>query len=215
MSPSEPLVLPALDDAAVETAHAALEQGALVVMPTDTVYGLGCRADDVKAVRRLFAAKGRDTEKALPVLVADADGLSSVCAVTPELRRLAAALWPGPLTVVVAKRDALPDLVTGGKPTVGVRVPDCAPTRALLARCAFPVAVTSANLSGAAPATEIDGLAPELRRQVAVVLDGGRCPGLTPSTVLDLTAQPPRLLRAGPVSAAALAQALGETVLDV
>lgn len=200
---------------AVAAAVVALAAGELVVLPTETVYGLACRADSEEAVAALYAAKNRPEEKALPVLVADRKGLGRVCAdVTPELARLAAAFWPGPLTIVVARSAAICDLATGGLPTVGVRVPDSDVTRAVLQACAFPVAVTSANLSGEAPAVAVAEMPDELLGRVAVVLDAGPCPGATPSTVLDLASDEPRILRAGPVTAEQLGQVLGRVVAD-
>jgi L-threonylcarbamoyladenylate synthase len=188
---------------AVAAAVVALAAGELVVLPTETVYGLACRADSEDAVG------------ALPVLVADRKGLGRVCAeVTPELARLAAAFWPGPLTIVVARSAAICDLATGGLPTVGVRVPDSDVTRAVLLACAFPVAVTSANLSGEPPAVAVNELPAELLDRAAVVLDAGACPGATPSTVLDLAGDEPRILRAGPVSAGELGEVLGRAVAD-
>jgi L-threonylcarbamoyladenylate synthase len=186
-----------------------------VVLPTDTVYGIGCRADDDETVRRLFAAKGRPDEKALPVLVPGAAGLTAVCAdVSPEFLALAARFWPGPLTIVVRKTSGLSGLVTGAGATVGVRVPDCLVARQVLAACPFPVAVSSANLSGEAAAQHADDLPVGLRQRVDLILDAGPCPGGRPSTVLDLTTSPARVLRTGPVTAAELQNVLGREVVE-
>jgi L-threonylcarbamoyladenylate synthase len=188
--------------AIVAQAAAALREGGLIVLPTDTVYGLACRADDEAAVRRLFALKRRSAEKALPILLADAERLNDVASVVPEAaERLAEAYWPGPLTLIVRKASAIPDLVTGGKDTVGVRVPDLPLARAILAACDFPVAVTSANLADEPPAVSVAELPIELRAAVALIVDRGTCSGGTPSTVVDVTVEPPAVLREGPVTA--------------
>jgi len=189
------------DAAVVARAAEALAAGELIVLPTDTVYGLACRADDEGAVRRLFAVKRRSEEKALPILLPDAGALATVAAeVSPEAKRLAEAFWPGALTLVARKAAGIPDLVTGGKDTVGVRVPDSAIARAILGACPFPVAVTSANLTDEPPAVCVGDLADELREAVALIVDGGRCPGGTASTVVDVTVEPPIILRQGPIT---------------
>lgn len=191
------------DAEAVKQAVQALAAGELVIMPTDTVYGLACRADDDEAVRRLFAAKRRALDKPLPLLVAEAETLKAVASeLTEAARRLAKAFWPGPLTIVVRKSAVVSDLVTGGQATVGVRVPDLPVARAVLAGCQFPVAATSANVSEEPPAVAVGELSPELIAAVAVILDGGRCPGEVPSTVVEATIDPPRILRQGPITAA-------------
>jgi L-threonylcarbamoyladenylate synthase len=218
MPTGEPRVLrvrPGDGEAAFRQALAALQEGKLVVLPTDTVYGIACRADSETAVTALYAAKGRAAEKALPVLIADAGQLPQVCDVrVPAAVVLAERFWPGPLTLVLRKSRAIPDLVTGGKPTVGVRVPDCAITRRLLAAGGFVVAVTSANLSGEAPALRVDDLSPLLLSRVGLVLDAGPCPGGVASTVLDMTSDPPRVLRPGPVTQEELQAALGRLVVS-
>lgn len=213
MSGAEPRILSADPGAlaldVVQTAAEALAAGQLVVFPTDTVYGIACRADDEQAVKRLFAAKRRPLDRPLPLLLAAAEVLTEVMAEVDTVAfRLAQAFWPGALTIVVRKSERVLDTVTAGKNTVGVRVPGLALTRAILAACSFPVAVTSANLSDAAPAIEVTDLPAELLQHVSVLIDGGRCPGEQPSTVVDTTVTPPRILRAGPITAAAIAAVL-------
>ncbi|MEN6304928.1 MAG: L-threonylcarbamoyladenylate synthase [Armatimonadia bacterium] len=199
------------DPGAVASAVSALASGELVVIPTDTVYGVACRADDEQAVRALFAAKRRPLSKPLPLLLKDAGALDSVSSELPDgVRKLAKAFWPGPLTLVVRKSAVVSDLVTAGEATVGVRVPNLPLTTAVLAACEFPVAVTSANISDEQPAVAVEELPVELLEAVAVVLDAGRCPGEVPSTVVDATTDPPRILRPGPVTAADIERAMLE-----
>jgi L-threonylcarbamoyladenylate synthase len=198
------------DAALVARAARTLAEGRLVVLPTDTVYGLACRADDEAAVRRLFAVKRRSQEKALPLLLPEAGALTEVAAeVSAAARKLAEVFWPGPLTLVVRKAPLIPALVTGGRDTVGVRVPDLPLTQAILASCDFPVAVTSANLADQSPATAVAELPEALRQRVALIVDAGRCPGQRASTVLDVSVAPPVVLREGPVTAEQIAKALG------
>jgi len=191
------------DEAAVAAAVAALTAGELVVFPTDTVYGIACRADDERAVKGLFAAKRRPLSKALPLPLPDAEALGEVATELDEhALGLAKRFWPGPLTIVVHKAARVSDTVTAGQPTVGVRVPDLRLAREILRACPFPVAVTSANLSDEEPACAIEELPRELLAQVSVVVDGGRCRGMVPSTVVDVTVRPATVLRHGPVTEA-------------
>lgn len=183
--------------------------GGPVIFPTDTVYGLGARADREAAARRVYEVKGRPAHLALPVLVGSVAGARRVAAEWPEAaQRLAAAFWPGPLTIVVRRREDLSPLVTGGADTVGVRQPDYAPLLEWLEACDFPLAVTSANPSGAAPAVRAEDLPGELVAAVDLVLDGGPCPGGIPSTVVDVTSPLPRVLRPGPISEQEIIDAL-------
>lgn len=205
MSDAEPLVIAAdphqTDAALVDAAIGALTRGELVVLPTDTVYGLACRADDDSAVQRLFAAKRRPLTKPLPLLLENAEALAQLSSrIEERALRLARRFWPGPLTMVVRKSSAVSDLVTAGQPTVGVRVPDLPLTQAILENAPFAVAVTSANFSDENPACSVSDLPHELLRQVALVIDAGPCPGMTPSTVVDVTSTPPQVVRRGPIS---------------
>lgn len=200
---------------ALAEAAAALRAGQLVILPTDTVYGLACRADLEEAVARVYAVKGRDADKALPILLPGVQDLQRVCLSCDEtLRLLARAFWPGALTLVVPKAPAIPALVTGHKPSVAVRVPASDITRRVLEQAGALVAVTSANTSGEPPAVAVGELPPALLTQVDLVLDGGPCPGGQASTLLDLTQDPPRVLRAGPISRAQLAAVLRRPVLE-
>lgn len=189
------------DPAVVSAAVATLTAGQLVIVPTDTVYGLACRADEAQAVRKLFAAKGRPLSKPLPLLLAETEALAEVATELDETTwRLAQRFWPGPLTLVVPKAASVSDVVTAGQPTVGVRVPDLTLTRAILRGCSFAVAVTSANRSDEDPSCDVKALPHDLLAMVTLVLDTGPCPGMVPSTVVDVTVRPPRVLREGPVT---------------
>ena len=204
MPPNAPIIRPADDPQALIHAVKALRAGLLVVMPTDTVYGVAAlpRAD---AIARLYHAKGRPEHKAIPVLVGDTAQLAAVAAEVPDCaRRLAACFWPGALTLVVPKHAALPDNLSP-LPTVGVRMP-AHPLALALLRLTGPLAVTSANRSGQPPARTAAEAAAQLGNAVAVILDAGPAPGGQPSTVVDCTVASPRILRAGPIAAADIAR---------
>ena len=187
-------------------------RGSSVVFPTDTVYGVAALAEDVAAVETLFAAKGRDTSVALPVMVAEMEQVTAVAHLLPGFEALATAFWPGPLTIILPKTAALPDIVTGGGDTVGLRVPNHELVLALLRTCASPLAVTSANRSGQPPAQSAAAALDQLGGRAHIILDGGLAPGGQPSTVLDLTTDPPMVRRSGPISPAALAACLQRQV---
>jgi L-threonylcarbamoyladenylate synthase len=186
---------------AVRLAVETLGRGEVVAFPTDTVYGIAANATDPEAVRRLFAAKGRPSDKPLPILLADGDDLDRVADPIPAAARLLARCWPGPLTLVVplAPHAGLCPEVTAGLDTIGVRVPDHDLARAVLRAAEFPVAVTSANLSGEREAMAAAEVADALGESVSLILDGGRCSGGVPSTVVDVTVSPPAVLREGAI----------------
>ena len=181
--------------AAVAAARAALKAGEPVGVPTDTVYGLAADAADVDAIQRLFDLKERPADRSIAVLVADLAAAETLVDLTPEARRLAEYFWPGPLTIVAARRpEAPPHLGTGA--TIGVRLPDDDVMQAIAAP--GPLAVTSANLHGGPTPSTAQAVA-ELFPTLSLVVDGGPRPGSS-STVVDMTGSEPVVLREGPVS---------------
>lgn len=191
-------ILPADAPDAISEALRHLGAGRLVVFPTDTVYGVGAFGLREAAVARLFDAKLRERDKAIPLLLSDASDVESVGeAITPLARALMARYWPGGLTLVVRARPGLPPSLTAGGPTVAVRVPDHPLPRALARGLGAPLAATSANLSGQPPATTAQQAALALADRVALILDGGPSPVGVASSVIDVTTDPPRILRAG------------------
>ncbi len=197
-------------DPELAAAAALLRAGELVAIPTDTVYGVGAIAWDRAAVARLYTAKLRSADKAIPLLLADSADLDLVAAgVSPAARRLAERFWPGPMTLVVPRAAGVPDEVTAGGATVAVRVPDHPLARALIRLAGAPLATTSANLSGHPSPVTADEVAAQLAGRVALILDGGRCPGGVPSTLVDATGTPPRILRPGPLDPAEIIAACG------
>jgi L-threonylcarbamoyladenylate synthase len=211
-------------DVEIARAAAVLERGGLVAFPTETVYGLGADASNVDALRRLYAVKGRPEEHPVIVHVADADALDAWAAHVPdEAHELARALWPGPLTLVLRRAAHVPDEVTGGLDTVGLRVPDQPVALALLrafagdpARGPRGVAAPSANRFGRVSPTTADAVRADLGADVDVVLDGGPCEVGVESTILDLSSVDrdgeATILRVGRVTPAHVEQLLGRSV---
>ncbi len=181
-----------------EEAAEALWQGSLVALPTETVYGLGAMATDPRAVAAIFAAKERPAFDPLIVHVPDIDHVSRVAAEFPPMaRRLADRFWPGPLTLVLPKTPGIPDLVTSGMPTVGVRIPDHALTRQVLRLADVPIAAPSANPFGRLSPTTVEHVLAQLGDRIDLVLDGGPCRVGVESTILQLEGDEVTLLRPG------------------
>ena len=193
-----------------------LAAGGLVAFPTDTVYGVGAHAFQPDAVERIYTAKIRPQDKAIPILLARADDLSLVAERIPEAAwLLAERFWPGGLTLVLPKKASVPGVVSAGGPTVAARVPDHPVPLALIADLGAPLAATSANLSGhPSPVTAVEVQA-ELGGRIELILNGGRCPGGVPSTVLDLTRYPPTILRAGAIAVEEIKTALAEKGIEI
>lgn len=201
------------DPVAIAKAAAVLRSGGLVAFPTETVYGLGANALDAAAVARIFKAKGRPPSNPLIVHIAEAGRVSEVAADWPEIAgRLAERFWPGPLTLVLPKRRELPDVVTAGGPTVAVRVPAHPVAQTLLRAAALPVAAPSANRSTELSPTTAAHVLRGLAGRIDLVLDGGPTSGGIESTVLDVTTDPPRLLRPGLVTRSEIEAIVGPIV---
>jgi tRNA threonylcarbamoyl adenosine modification protein (Sua5/YciO/YrdC/YwlC family) len=180
-----------------QLARSAIEQGGLVVFPTDTVYGVGCDPYNTQAIDAIYDAKGRDRLKAIPLLLSGPEQLAKVTLdVPPVAQRLARHFWPGALTLVLLRQGGLPAELGGGD-TIAVRVPDHAALREFIASCGGLIATTSANLSGEPDALDAIQAAAYLGTKVSLVVDGGATGGSTPSTVIDCVAERPRILRAG------------------
>ncbi len=199
---------------AIEAAAAALRAGRLVAFPTETVYGLGADATNGDAVGRIFAVKGRPLGHPLIAHLADADELSRwALDLGADARRLAAAFWPGPLTLVVRRGPGISPVTTGGRDTVGLRVPDHPVARALIERSGVPVAAPSANRFGrVSPTTAADVLAELGGTEVACVLDGGACRIGVESTIVEVLGDEAVLLRPGGVPVEAIEAVLGRPV---
>ncbi|MHB1424423.1 MAG: L-threonylcarbamoyladenylate synthase [Gemmataceae bacterium] len=205
-----PIEPAAPNGAALVEAARVLRGGGLVAFPTETVYGLGANALDAAAVSRIFAAKGRPANNPLIVHIAESAQVRQIAADWPQsAARLAERFWPGPLTLVLPKGDAVPDVVTAKGPTVAVRVPAHPVAQALLRAADLPIAAPSANRSSELSPTRAEHVLRGLDGRIETLLDGGPTSGGIESTVLDLTATPPRLLRPGPIGVAELEAAIG------
>ncbi len=191
-------------ETAIEAAAQAVQRGGLVVLPTDTVYGIGADAFDHAAVQALLDAKGRGREMPPPVLISAATTLPALATGVPSyVEALTEAFWPGPLTLVCEQQPSLTWDLGETRGTVAVRMPDHEIALALLERTG-PLAVSSANLSGLPAATEAAAADGMLGESVEVVLDGGPSPKGEASTILDVRGERPRLLRLGALSVADL-----------
>ena len=203
-------------EAAIAAAVAALAAGRLVGLPTETVYGLGADATDGRAVAAIYAAKGRPSFNPLIAHVPDLAAAERHGIFDARARALARAFWPGPLTLVVAKRPDSPisDLASAGLDTIGLRVPADTVTREILARFGRPVAAPSANRSGRVSPTRAEDVVEELGAAVAEVIDTGATPVGVESTIVALLDGPPRLLRPGGVPREAIEAVLGTPLAD-
>lgn len=202
----------AADAEGVTEAAALIRNGQLVAFPTETVYGLGGNALSNAATTAIFRAKGRPDFNPLIVHCADLAAAEALAEISPLARRLAEALWPGPLTLVLPRRPgiALADPVSAGLPTVAVRVPAHPTAQALLSKASVPLAAPSANPSGAVSPTTADHVLEGLGGRIAAVLDAGPCPVGLESTILGFEGGRPVLLRPGGIPAEVLAEILGE-----
>lgn len=201
-------------DAIAEAAD-VLRLGGLVAFATETVYGLGAVATDADAVRGIFQAKGRPSFNPLIVHVGGDDQVRSLTTDwTDRAALLARTFWPGPLTLVLKRTPAIPDVVAAGGPTVGLRVPAPTVARRLIERVGLPLAAPSANRSNRISPTSADHVLADLDGLIHLILDSGPTSVGLESTVLDLAADPPRVLRPGPITAGELAEVLGVEVLS-
>jgi len=197
----------------VDPAAASLLKGGLAAVPTETVYGLSANGLDAAAVEKIYALKGRPPEKPVSLLVSGLDAAASFCRnVPPEAGILADAFWPGPLTMILEKSDLVPDIVTAGGATVGIRCPDHPLTLELLRACGVPLATPSANLSGGPSPKTAEEVLAVFRGKIPYVIDGGPCAVGTESTIVDLTVSPPRILRQGGLPRRAIEEVLGTEV---
>ncbi|MGO8672485.1 MAG: L-threonylcarbamoyladenylate synthase [Capsulimonadaceae bacterium] len=201
------------DRAAIAEAAALILAGKLVAFPTETVYGLGANALDPEAVARIFAAKGRPASNPIIVHVGVPRDAGRVADLSDVARRLMAVFWPGPLTLVMPCLTCVPDIVTAGGATVGVRMPRHPTALALLAAAGVPIAAPSANRSESLSPTRPEHVLESLGDSVDMILDGGVSNVGLESTVLDVTRNPPTILRPGMVTAKQIAAALGAPVV--
>lgn len=197
-------------DTAITQAAEALRLGELVAFPTETVYGLGANALDEKAVRAIFAAKGRPADNPLIVHVPSPAEAEPLCHLSDTARRVMERFCPGPITLLLPKKPCVPDVVNAGLPSVAVRIPSHPVAHRLLAACGVPVAAPSANTSGKPSPTTAQHVYHDMDGKLPIILDGGECQVGLESTVLDLTSDIPTVLRPGGVTPEMLLEILPE-----
>jgi L-threonylcarbamoyladenylate synthase len=202
---------PALFQKAVRRAAELLRAGEVVALPTETVYGLAANALDEKAVANIFRIKGRSAHNPIIVHVVGME-MARRCAGSfpPVAEYLASSFWPGPLTLVLPRAKEIPDNVTAGGATVGIRWPSHPFIQAVIRECGFPLAAPSANLSNQISPTNAEHVRAQLAGKIPLIVDGGQSQVGIESTVLDLTVSPPRVLRPGMIHAESLAAVCGE-----
>ena len=185
-----------------------IKRGELVAFPTETVYGLGANGLNVEACRKIFAAKGRPSDKPLSLHVASLEMAEKIAKISAAAEKLFAAFCPGALTIILPKNKIVSDFVTGGFSSVGIRFPANDAALKLIKLSGVPIAAPSANLSGKNPPTTAQEVFDNLSGRVEIILDGGQCKFGISSTIIDLTAEKPKILRHGAIPAEKLLQLL-------
>ena len=194
----------------IEKGASILKKGGVIAFPTDTVYGLGADAFNSIAVERIYEIKDRSKSHRFPLLIADVKQLTALAEPIPELGWfLANRFWPGGVTLVLSKKDSMPAYLASGS-TIAVRVPNHPACLILLEHLARPLIGTSANISGQPPALTADQVRQQLGEKIDLIIDGGKCPGGKESTVLDITREPPIVLRQGIVTSLEIDRAYEE-----
>ena len=204
-----------LSEEQLNIAAAILRNGGLLGIPTETVYGLGADALNEDACRRIYEAKGRPQDNPLIIHIPDAGWLPRYCRdIPPSAYALARRFWPGPLTIILPKKDIVPMRTTGGLNTVAVRCPDHPLTLEIIRRAGGPVAAPSGNTSGRPSPTTAQHMVEDMWGKIDGIVDGGACGVGVESTIIDLTCEPPQLLRPGGLPLEELEEVLGEIQVD-
>ncbi len=202
------------EPAIIHEAVRILQRGGVIAYPTDTVYGLAVDAFNEAAVARLYAVKQRSADKAIPLIIGELGQLAQVCVHVPRIAaRLIEAFWPGPLTLLLEPHARVPVLIRGDSPHIGVRWPASPISQALAVATGRAITASSANLSGMPAALCAADVVAQLASVVDVVLDGGAVVSPEVSTILDVLAEPPRIVRAGKVNQQALEDVLGTRIV--
>ncbi len=198
-------VLLSTDDENLVAAGRVLKDGGIVAFPTDTVYGLGAVYRDEKAVAKIFEAKGRDEGKPLSILVSNIDQVNLLAdfgsgEMSEKAVRLMKKYWPGALTLIFKKKPGIPDNVTAGGETIGIRMPDLDTTLKIIEAAGLPLAAPSANTSGKRSSVTAEDVAEDLNGKIDMIIDGGACKVGLASTVVDMTGERPKILREGVIT---------------
>ncbi len=178
-----------------------LKNGGIIAYPTESFYALGVLATDEDAIKKLYDLKNRPADKPLPIIIGDINLLASVVKEIPDQAKdLIVNYWPGPLTLIFDAQDNIPDLLTGGQRKLAVRIPGESVAFHMAKALKVPITSTSANPSGFPPADEPDTILKYFDDKIDMIIDGGKTPGGKPSTIIDVTVMPPKILREGAVS---------------
>jgi L-threonylcarbamoyladenylate synthase len=205
-----PTHTPELFQKAVRRAAELLRAGEVIALPTETVYGLAANALDAQAVAKIFQIKGRPANNPIIVHIADNEMAKRCVKIFPTLaEKLSKSFWPGPLTIVLPRAEKIPNIVTAGGETVGIRWPRHPFIQAVIRECNFPLAAPSANLSNSISPTNAEHVRKSLGEKIPLIVDGGQSQVGIESTVLDLTVSPPKILRPGMIHAESLAAVFG------
>ena len=200
---------------ALEDAKRLINNGQVVGIPTETVYGLAANALNEDAVKKIFVAKGRPSDNPLIVHIAKFDDLEPLVAEIPEkVKIMADKFWPAPLTMIMKKSDKVSNVVSGNLDTVAVRMPKSDHARAIIEACGCPLAAPSANLSGSPSPTNAKYVFDDMNGRIPLIIDGGNCEIGVESTVISFAEEPPRLLRPGGVTLEEMTALIGEIVVD-
>lgn len=204
-----------LRESEIKKAADIIRSGGLVAIPTETVYGLAANALDGKAVRKIFAAKGRPMDNPLIVHIADVDDINNLVSEFPEkARKLAECFWPGALTIILPKSKIIPDEVSAGLDTVAVRFPSNEVAQKIIKECRIPLAAPSANSSGYPSPTMAEHVIEDLYGKIDAIVDGGTCSVGVESTVINLACEVPRILRPGAVTLKQIRSVIGNVEVD-
>lgn len=190
-------------------------EGGIVAFPTETVYGLGANALNPYAVKKIFQAKGRPQDNPLIVHISDFDEVYKYVEFVPDKAKiLMERFWPGPMTLILKKKDIIPDVITAGLDSVGIRMPDHPVARAFIRTCGVPIAAPSANISGKPSPTRAEHVFEDLNDKIDAIIDGGPCDVGLESTVIDVTGRIPFILRPGGITWEQIKDAVGEVAID-
>ncbi len=192
-----------LDNNIIEIAAGVIQRGGSIVYPTDTVYGLGVNALREYSIKRLFKIKKRPETKPVPIIIRDIEMAKKLAFINKKQEKILESVWPGQVTVILEKRQIIPDILTAGKRTVGLRIADCEFIRLLMENLEEPITATSANLSGEPSlisSADVIKVFNKAHSRPDLILDAGDLPESPASTVLDLTSQNPKITRVGPIS---------------
>jgi len=193
----------------IEIAVKIIKNGGLIVYPTDTIYGLGANALNLKSVVKVFIAKNRPLDQALPLIVSGLEMAEELAFITEKANKLISFFWPGALTIILEKKPIVPSIVTGDKFNIGLRSPNHAVPLMISKVSGLPLTATSANKHGGADPIEVNDILNQLGEHVDMILDGGKTEIGTSSTVIDLTRSPPLIIRKGPIKKENIERVIG------